>query len=158
MNLLKSWWIAGTLVCGVSLLVVHVTRVASYQTVQQKRARSIATVLYALKCHRDIFGEYPAAVQRDQLGHALFSWRLGLRTFVQQPDRPIEQLDQSWYSSANMGWLTDTYGQLYTFQAGDSDRPTCMTRLTAITGPGTIFGRFAHEVDSFQMIRSCLSS
>jgi hypothetical protein len=106
----------------------------------ERSAFSLRAIGLALHDYHDAHGKFPPAVVRDRAGRPLYSWRVLLLPFLEQPELFTQfHLDEPWDSPHNKP-LSEQTPPCYVPRGLGGDPPG-LTRYQVFVGPGTAFER-----------------
>jgi prepilin-type processing-associated H-X9-DG protein len=116
-------------------LLIHAVHKEHDADLQLQCLNNLEHIALALHSYHSVYGRFPPAVVRDHTGKPLYSWRVLLLEFLDEPQLHRDfHLDEAWDSPHNKTLLGRMPG---VFAHPDSDEST--TLYQALTGPGTAF-------------------
>jgi hypothetical protein len=110
------------------------------------RVQTLQGVQVLVACYKEydlFYDTLPPAVEYDQEGRPVRSWRFGvLQTVgIELPDGPNPQYDLPWDAPENLRWGRETAGLCCFQPAFARAEPSTEADFVAVTGPGTAFDR-----------------
>ena len=131
----------------IGLMIIGLMEAALYPAVRMARHASrrsqqcshLHQIGIALHHFHDIHKSFPSAVQRDQAGRPLASWRFQIAPFLETITMNAD-FGAKWDVPANR-WLTFRAHRVFCLYAGSGQEKTlrARTNFVAVTGAGTVF-------------------